>query len=155
MKWELRDYDSADFEQLWRLDQACFSPAIAYSRAELAHYLGSPNATCLLAVKGKQTLGFIVGHHARQYLGHIVTLDVDASARRSGLGSVLITALEARLSGQGCRSVVLEVAVDNHAAIAFYKKHRYAVLKTLSRYYPAELDGLMMGKTLSANENPL
>ena len=48
----------------------------------------------------------------------------------------------------GCTSSVLEVAVNNKAALAFYKKHSYSVLKVLRRYYPNGLDGFLMGKQL-------
>ncbi|HWC18161.1 MAG TPA: N-acetyltransferase [Terriglobales bacterium] len=147
---QLREYLTSDFEQLWELDQSCFSPEIAYSREELAHYLRSPHAVCLLAVDAGRTVGFILGHNIRQArnLGHIVTLDVAPDARRSGIGSTLIRNLEDRFRLAACESVLLEVAVNNHAALVFYKKHGYSVLKTLRRYYPGGLDGLLLGKEI-------
>jgi len=145
---ELRDYLPADFEQLWSLDQRCFSREIAYSREELAYYLRSPGSVCLLALRDKAISGFILGHRTRQAAGHIVTLDVDTQYRRVGLGSTLIQAIETRFRAAGCTSALLEVAVNNDAALKFYKKHNYSVLKTLRRYYPGGLDGLLMGKRL-------
>src|SRR5689334_4936084 len=126
---ELREYLPSDFDRLWELDQACFSPEIAYSRAELEYYLRAPHAICLLALESEATLGFILGHsNGRQRnVGRIVTLDVAAQARRSGIGSILIETLEARFRQAGCRSTLLEVAVNNHAALRFYKRHGYAV----------------------------
>jgi ribosomal protein S18 acetylase RimI-like enzyme len=56
--------------------------------------------------------------------------------------------LEEKFVSAGCTSVFLEVAVDNGSALAFYKRHGYSVLKTLRRYYPGNLDGLLMGKAI-------
>jgi len=146
---ELRHYRPADFEQLWELDQQCFPPQIAYSRQELAYYLRSKNAICHIACLNQQIVGFIVGHNDRRGFGHIVTLDVDPSQRRSRIGTTLMDALEQDFRSAGCKSIFLEVAVNNRAALAFYKKHGYAVSKTLGRYYPGELDGLLMGKRIA------
>ena len=145
---ELREYDPADFESLWTLDQRCFDREIAYSREELAHYLRDETAVCLLAMDSDALLGFIVGHRDRRGFGHIVTLDVEEKARRIGVGSLLMESLEGRFRESGCKSAFLEVAVSNRSALTFYRKHQYNVLKTLRRYYPGDLDGLLMGKKL-------
>jgi ribosomal-protein-alanine N-acetyltransferase len=145
---ELREYSPDDFSRLWELDQRCFSPDIAYSRRELSHYLKNKNTVCLVAWKAEEIVGFILGHVDRRGFGHVVTLDVDPGARNTGLGSCLMTALEERLRASDCTSVFLEAAVNNRTALSFYKKHGYSVLKTLRRYYPGGLDGLLMGKRL-------
>lgn len=144
----LRDYVPADFECLWELDQKCFTPEIAYSRDELAYYLRASGATCVLAVENEEPIAFILGHRRRNGVGHIVTLDVSPATRSRGLGSMLISTLETRFQSVGCDSILLEVAVNNLVAIRFYKKHGYSVLKTLRRYYPGGLDGLVMAKRL-------
>lgn len=149
--FRLRDYDPADFEVLWELDQRCFSQDIAYSRQELAYYLRDKSAICVLACRETQVAGFVLGHVKRGHVGHIVTLDVDASARRSGLGSTLMQSIEERFRAAHCDAMLLEVAVNNEPALAFYKKHGFNVLKTLRRYYPGELDGLLMGKKLGTS----
>jgi len=59
-----------------------------------------------------------------------------------------MSAVEAELKSAGCDYVSLEVAVDNEPALKFYKKHGYAVLKVLPRYYLDSIDGLLMGKRL-------
>ena len=145
---ELRECRVADFEQLWQLDQSCFSPEIAYSRDELAYYLQLKTATCLVAYDADHVRGFILGHRYRGDSGHIITIDVDPTLQRSGLGSTLIQALEEQFRSAGCKSILLEVAVNNHTALTFYKKHGYSVLKTLRRYYRGDLDALLMGKAI-------
>ncbi len=145
----LRDFDPSDFDTLVEIDQACFPPEIAYSRKEFAHYLRSTRAVCILAVADSKTLGFILGHHYRTRRGHIVTLDVISSARSHGIGSLLMNALENRFRSSGCDLIFLEVAVNNSIALRFYKRHGFSVLKALPRYYPGDLDGLLMGKLLN------
>jgi len=146
---ELAEYRAADFEHLWELDQRCFPTGIAYSREELAYYLRDKSAVCLIARDQERILGFILGHRDRRGFGHIITIDVDPATHRSGIGSTLIEAAEDRLLHAGCQSIFLEVAVNNLAALAFYKKHGYSVLKSLRGYYPGGLDGLLMRKQLT------
>jgi ribosomal-protein-alanine N-acetyltransferase len=83
-----------------------------------------------------------------------VTIDVVSEARRGGVGSLLMEEAEARLRALGCNSIYLETAVDNAAALRFYKRLGYSVLKTIPRYYLGSLDALLMGKPLEpAKEN--
>jgi ribosomal-protein-alanine N-acetyltransferase len=148
-EFRFREYRPADLESLWRLDQRCFTPEIAYSRRELEYYLRNRTKICIVAEAAEKLAGFILGHRDARGFGHIVTIDVDADFRRSGLGSQLIARLEDRFRAAGCGNAVLEVAVDNRAALDFYKKHGYTTMKTLPRYYPGGLDGLLMGKRLA------
>jgi len=81
--------------------------------------------------------------------GHIITIDVIAAARRSGVGSSLLRAAEERLQAEGSRAVGLETAVDNLAALSFYKRHGYSVVRTWPRYYANGIDALVMRKELA------
>lgn len=159
----IRDFRRSDFDRLWHIDQECFDPGISYTRVELAHYMGGNGAFTLVAeseaappagYSGKicaasaAIAGFVVAQRDRRGRGHIVTIDVIASARRSGVGSQLMLAAEVRLREQGCDVVYLETAVNNEAAIRFYARHGYSVLQTIPRYYHGELDALLMAKKL-------
>ncbi len=93
--------------------------------------------------------GFLVAE-ADRGSGHIITIDVIAAARRSGVGSLLLRAAEDRLRIAGCRSVELETAVDNVSALSFYKRHDYSVIKTFPRYYSNGVDALVLQKDLPA-----
>jgi len=44
--------------------------------------------------------------------------------------------------------VVLEVAVNNHGALAFYDKHEFKRIKVLERYYNRDVDAIFMTKRL-------
>ena len=146
----IRSHRPEDFDQLWRIDQACFREGIAYSRRELAWYMRRSRAFTLVAeqqLNGKSEIaGFVVAESDPAGPGHILTIDVHPRFQRAKLGSQLLKAAEQRLLTESCRSVLLEVAVDNHPAIAFYKRHGYSIIETLPRYYMESIDALVMGK---------
>jgi len=161
----LQDFRPEDFEVLWRIDQKCFAPGIAYSRRELAAYVrrrGSFTvvAKCVVAngipadPSLRETedfagiLGFIVAEAGRRGAGHIISIDVLSESRRLGIGSRLLSAAEERLQTALCHTVTLETAVDNASALAFYKRHHYSVVKIVPRYYPNGMDAFQMDKSL-------
>jgi ribosomal-protein-alanine N-acetyltransferase len=154
VEFRIRDYHPRDFSALWRLDQDCFPAGIAYSRMELMHYIGRPHAFTLVAEATGENgttgtiAGFIVAERDRRHFGHVITIDVREQARRTGLGSQLMAAAEQRLRSDGCTVIYLEAAVNNHAALAFYKRRGYSMLSTIPRYYNGELDALVLGKRL-------
>jgi len=145
----IRDFKPEDFEPLWRMDQECFPPGISYSRPELKAYVRHRGAFTLVAadVKDGKIAGFIVAHEA--LTGHIITIDVLPTARRSGVGSLLLRAAEDQLRAAGSRAIGLETAVDNVAALSFYKRHGYSVIRTWPRYYSNGVDALVLKKKLA------
>jgi ribosomal-protein-alanine N-acetyltransferase len=148
----LRDFHNSDLETLWRIDQRCFAPGISYSQPELAAYIRLLNSFTLIAETSnpdqRQIIGFLVATANRRHQGHVITIDVLPDQRRFGVGSRLLNAAEERLLLRQCTSVVLEAAVNNTSALAFYKRHGYFVVKTIPRYYPDGLDAFVLEKNL-------
>jgi ribosomal-protein-alanine N-acetyltransferase len=144
----IRDFKPEDFDELWRIDQECFPPGIAYSRQELKTYVRHRGSFTLVAndEKDGKIAGFIVAQRAPT--GHIITIDVLPDARRAGVGSLLLRAAEDRLRAAGSKAVGLETAVDNISALSFYKRHGYNVIRTWPRYYSNGVDALVLKKTL-------
>jgi [ribosomal protein S18]-alanine N-acetyltransferase len=145
--WAIRAYETRDFAAMYRLDQACFVPGIAYSKWSLQYFLNLPAADCLLAEEGKRIVGFILAEK-NPPLAHIITLDVAADTRRSGLGSALLTEMEEHFRHDEVRSVLLETAVDNESGIAFWEHHGYRTEAVLKRYYLGKVDAFEMKKRL-------
>ena len=93
-------------------------------------------------------LGFLVAECGRRKVGHVITIDVRSEARRHRVGSALLEAAELRLGSAQCQLVRLETAVDNLAALSFYKRRGYNVLQTIPRYYSNGVDALLLEKEL-------
>jgi len=92
--------------------------------------------------------GFVTFHLERQGYGHVITLDVHPEARRHGLGTLLMNAVFERLRKVGAFMVVLEVAANNHAALAFYEKLGFARVRVLEGYYSRNVDAILMTRRL-------
>ena len=156
MRFTVRDYSSDDFDALWAIDQSCFDRDIAYSKDELRFYLRRPGAFTLVAGSTDEVsdatwpaiLAFVVAESSRRGMGHIITIDVRAQARRHHIGSALLDAAEERLRASNCHAVRLETAVDNSSALSFYKRHGYDVIKIIPHYYSNGLDALLLEKNL-------
>ena len=88
--------------------------------------------------------GFVTFHFQRQGYGHIITIDVHPDARRHNLGTLLMNAACERLRKMTAFMVVLEVAVNNHSALAFYDKLGFKRVKVLERYYSRDVDAIFM-----------
>jgi [ribosomal protein S18]-alanine N-acetyltransferase len=165
--FRIRDFRAADFDRLWRIDQLCFPPGIAYSQMELNGFIMKRNAITLVGElePGEAALspeplpetpgnavrvsGFVVSHSIRRKYGRILTLDILPEARRVGLATGLMIAVEERLRALGCQQIFLETAVDNDAALRLYHKLGYTILRTLPEYYASHsLDAFQMGKQL-------
>ena len=143
----VRSYNPREFGSLHKLDQACFPPGIAYSKMMLSYFLKLPSAECLVAEENAHIAGFILTEE-NPPLAHIITLDIAETHRRQGVGSTILAESERNLCLRGVRTILLETAVDNAAAIAFWQRHGYRIEATLQRYYLGRLDAYEMRKIL-------
>lgn len=170
--YELREYKKSDFDELWKIDQQCFDREIAFSRPELSSYIERRHSFTIVAETMPETAeptaeaaptnnskpsapkprrliaGFITVEMNKQAYGHVITIDVLAGHRRNGLGTMLLQAAENRVRKINGFMLVLEVAVNNDPARAFYERHGFKVIKSLPRYYAHKLDGLFLTKRL-------
>lgn len=155
VKFTIREYRPTDLGALYAIDQSCYSLAIAYSLGELRWYLHLPGAACFVAENRKEVSGFILSAHKSAH-GHIITIDVLAAHRRSGVGTALLRKSERNLAEAGVREIWLETATNNNAAVAFWQKHGYRTRGRMHHYYPGGLDAFAMSKRLrgsAAQEN--
>ncbi|MGA9938605.1 MAG: N-acetyltransferase [Candidatus Acidiferrales bacterium] len=163
----LRTYDPDDFETLYEIDQACYEPAIAYSRRELRNYLRFPGAECVVAearpeagtkaaaktkARKKSIAGFCITAHEDDW-GYIITIDVLEAYRRHGVGTLLLAEAERQLAANGATEIGLDTAVDNTAGIAFWQKHGYQIRGVRKDYYPGGLDAYAMAKRIGKNSD--
>lgn len=143
----IRDLREDDLEAAFRLDQACFEPEIAYDRSELRWLMDRPGALGVAVEHGGALVAFAIAER-RGRMGHLVTIDIAASARRRGLGRRLFTEVSRRLREAGAHEIRLEVDVRNRGAIRFYESLGFETTRTLKSYYGRGLDGYEMERSI-------
>jgi [ribosomal protein S18]-alanine N-acetyltransferase len=148
----LRPFRISDLEDAYQLDQVCFAPGIAYSRAQLGGYIRMRNAQAWVAEVAQdgqiRMAGFVIANLDRRAQGHIITVDVAPEWRRHGVGSLLMDAAEDWMRQQGGEVAYLETAEDNVSAQAFYRKRGYAKLRRIEDYYGDGAAAWLMAKKL-------
>lgn len=96
----------------------------------------------------KEVVGYSLGIIEHNTRGHLISIAVDERFRRRGLGEALLREFENRLKTRGVPEAVLEVSVNNVAAISLYKKLGYKIVSVLREYYPDGEDAYLMLKEL-------
>ncbi|MBI5636397.1 MAG: GNAT family N-acetyltransferase [Nitrospinae bacterium] len=136
----IRPAISADIKRMWEIDQICFDPDIAYPIDFIYYHLLVLRDPAFCAFDGEAMVGFVLTAMEKRGEGSIVTIDILGPYRRRGLGGRLIGMAEQALAARGARKAVLQVAVENEAAIAFYEKHGYMRGRLLKNYYGKKKD---------------
>ena len=147
----LRAYRAKDLPTLYEIDHACFPPGIAYSRTELAGFIGHHLSQTWIAEEEESEMitGFLIATREPRKILHIVTIDVVEASRRSGVGSLLMDAAEAWAWANKLRRIGLETAENNLGAQRFYEARGYAKIDKLDGYYPNGVAAWVMVKDLS------
>lgn len=87
---------------------------------------------------------------------HIMTIGVHPDQQGRGIGQTLMTQLVAHARQLGARSMVLEVAVNNPAAIAMYTRAGFNRIGLRKRYYqPEDVDAYTMQLVLKDRVPPI
>lgn len=152
MSLRIRTAQPEDYPTLYAIDQSCFAPGIAWSKAELHYFLKYPRDFCLIAEDDAAAIvGFAIAGMRRRggkLSGHLITIDVLEESRRHGVGHTLLAAIEEQLRAQAVETVTLEVAVNNETAQRFYERHGFVRTGRIPGYYLGRIDALVMEKAL-------
>jgi ribosomal-protein-alanine N-acetyltransferase len=150
---DLRAFHSGDLEILYRIDQACFPPGIAYSRGELSRFIGHRGSKTWVAEEKSEVAGFLIASRQPPSVGHIVTIDVVERWRGRGVGTLMMDAAEKWAHREGVRSIYLETAEDNTAAQRFYAGRGYRKVERIENYYTDGTAAWVMMKGLNKTTN--
>lgn len=114
-------------------------PAAPWRAAEIAALAAASGGLVLLASALDPADGIEGGLLARRVAdeSEVLLLAVAPRRRRAGWGGALLAAAMGRLAAAGARRLSLEVAADNAAAIALYRKAGLVVAGHRPAYYPA------------------
>lgn len=124
------------------LHARCFTHPRPWSAAEIEDMASLPGAFLLVRPNA-----FLIGRTAADE-AELLTLAVEPSARRQGLGRALVDEFDAVARLRGAARGFLEVASDNAAAQALYAGAGWARTGRRRDYYGAGIDALTMGKSL-------
>lgn len=139
---------AADLDALLALEAASFD-GDRLSRAQYRRHLDSDSALVLAASGHGQLLGSAVLFFRKgSTAARLYSLATRAEARGQGVGRALLKAAEQHARRRGCRTLRLEVRVDNVAAIGLYEKHGYQRSGRLAAYYEDGADGWRYGRAL-------
>lgn len=108
---------------------------------DLLSYLLMEGNTLIVEYNGR-----IVGYISYIYLGskaHILSIAIHPDYRGMGLGGILLREAIENMKRLGIRRVLLEVRVDNEAAIRLYSKAGFKIHSILRGYYNGR-DGYLM-----------
>ncbi|HVA01600.1 MAG TPA: N-acetyltransferase [Terriglobia bacterium] len=144
----LRPFQPSDLPTLSEIDRSCFSPGIAYSREELASFIGHRSSSTWVAEAGGEVVGFVVASRQPARVGHIITIDVVDAWRRRGVGSALMDAAESWARKAKLGLMYLETAENNLEAQCFYEARGYRKVDKVDRYYSNSLAAWVMVKRL-------
>lgn len=140
----------ADLDNLHMIEQKSFT-AEAWSKKQIAMFLGSTGSVSLIAKVGGRIVGFVIGLIERYdgfKLGHIITIDVLPDYRRKGIGMALLKSVEQEFKKADLKICYLEVREDNRDARRLYHKAGYVEIERLQNYYPRGGHGVRLEKTL-------
>jgi ribosomal-protein-alanine N-acetyltransferase len=147
---EIRAFERRDFVRLHAIDELCFPAGIAYSKKELLSCILHPDSITRVAVLDNAIVGFAVGQTQSPEVGHVLTIDVVAEARRHKVGSLLMHALHEEFRQRRLRAVILEVSTENAGALKFYEIFKYRRLGRIHSYYANGQDAYQMMCLLDA-----
>lgn len=127
----LRAAQEADLDALSAVHRRAFTPG--WSAEEIADLASGPGAFGLIVETGTP-LGMIL---CRALAGEaeVLTLAVDPGARRQGVARALVAAAAVAARSAGAGAMFLEVAVDNHPAIALYEAQGFGRAGRRPSYY--------------------
>jgi ribosomal protein S18 acetylase RimI-like enzyme len=145
----IRNYRPSDLHTLYKIDQICFPPGIAYPMSELVHFITQRGSRTWVAEAGDGIIGFLIATLEAKDTAHIVTIDVVATSRRKGVGRALMDAAENWAGKKRVKVLYLETAEDNFIAQRFYQARGYLQVERIDGYYSTGGAAWVMAKTLN------
>jgi [ribosomal protein S18]-alanine N-acetyltransferase len=157
----LRPLRNADFDRVLELERVLFG-AGAWTYGMLADELAALGRWYVVAEPTGPAASAVYGPGSKPVAGYaglwfdgdvaqVMTVGVDPAYQRHGVGRALLQALVARSRELRASAVLLEVRVDNDAALALYERAGFERIGLRKRYYqPEDKDAFTMRLELTA-----
>jgi ribosomal protein S18 acetylase RimI-like enzyme len=147
MKEVIEEARPRDLTRIIVLEDRCFGEYGYPARLLLALMTLYPGFFLVYRLGG-ETRGYVSGVKRRGSICHIMSLCVDPSVRRRGIGRRLVEEVEKRFAAHGCLVSRLEVGFTNIPALRLYAGMGYKPAFFKPSYYPGGGAALVMYKPL-------
>ncbi|MDD2876165.1 MAG: GNAT family N-acetyltransferase [Acidiphilium sp.] len=124
------------------IHRECFGAA-AWPAASIATLFSSRFVFGFIADQGGMVIARAVADEAE-----VLTIGVVPALRRQGIARGLIEAVAAESAGRGARTLFLEVAAENQAALALYRAAHFHEAGVRRNYYGDDRDALLLRRAL-------
>jgi ribosomal-protein-alanine N-acetyltransferase len=149
----LRPMRSADLDVLLPFEDELFGTESWSRQAYLDELADTELRHYLVAAENEQVLGS-AGLMVIAETAQVMTIGVLPSARRRGIGELLLSALTSEARRRGAEELLLEVRMDNLAARKLYEKAGLSVIGTRRGYFDhGRMDALVMRLELATPDN--
>ncbi|MFV0426975.1 MAG: ribosomal protein S18-alanine N-acetyltransferase [Beutenbergiaceae bacterium] len=145
---KIRRLSSSDLDRVAQLEVELFG-AGAWSREMLGEEVVAPGRHYLVAEVGSLVVGYAGGWLAPE--GHIMTIAVDVTYQRRGIGRALLGVLMEKMAQVDAESVLLEVRADDLGAQKLYADFGFQQIGIRRRYYHG-IDAVVMRAQLGRSE---
>ncbi len=145
-----REASALDIPVLTSMEKILF-PESPWSTAQFKEeFAGVPRTRYFcVATDGENIIGYAgVMVIAPGVEADILTVGVLDTYRKQGIGRAFMDQLEAWSIQREAPAMMLEVDVENIAAVALYKSLGYSIISTRKDYYGPSLDAFVMRKEL-------
>ena len=105
-----------------------------WSETAFNEMLAVPGTNAILVSSQNNPMGFALFRKAADE-AEILTICTRPAFRQKGHGKLLVQHLESLLKNEGAKSLFIEVAVSNHAALALYASCGFETAGTRKNYY--------------------
>ena len=143
-----------DLRALYAIEEACFEPAVRFSRALMRSLAHDANSRTWLGIVDGVRVGFAIlglrveGEDAVPDTAYIWTIEVLPAFRRLGVGRALLHRLEESARAANCTQIDLHVSERNRAALAMYEAAGFVHIRVEAGYYGRGEDAFRYRKAL-------
>lgn len=122
--------EAAQAEQLAMIHAACFEPDAQWNALRFLEFASAGQGAIVSDLADTVLVMQLVADEAE-----VLTLAVRPTARNAGKGRAIMEAGLSLARASGAERVFLEVAVDNGAALALYRRLQFVEISRRKRYY--------------------
>lgn len=138
----------SDLLQLVDLEAESFEPQRRDSRMTVKRSLSSPHQEVWLATAQNEALGALFLRFHKK-TARIHSIAVAASARGTGVGSLLLESAVQRARRQGCWRIHLEADPRNPRLVNWYRNHGFNPVRKIEDYYAPGWGAIRMSRQLT------